>query len=62
MSRVVITPTGTVSGPLVRVNSCPRCRRPLRLDHAGTVQDGTEYADLDVIAFAQHLHLAQCTG
>lgn len=62
MSRVVITPTGTIAGPLVWINSCPRCTRPMRLDHTGTVTDGEEYVDLDAVAFAQRLHLATCVG
>lgn len=62
MSRVVITPSGTTAGPLVQVNGCPRCRRLIRLDHAGSVVDGDEYVDLDAVAFAQRLHLATCAG
>ena len=62
MSRVVITPTGTAVGPRVRVDGCPRCTRALRLDFAGTAIEGKECVDLDAVAFAQRLHLAQCTG
>jgi hypothetical protein len=60
VSRVVIT--GTTAGVLVRVDSCPCCRRPLRLDHCGLTQGGEDYVDLDAVAFAQRLHLATCRG
>lgn len=62
MSRIVLTATGTATGPKVRVDGCPRCRRPLHLDHAGAVQEDGEYVDLDAVAFAQYLHLATCRG
>ncbi len=60
MSRVVIT--GTAGGPRVRVDGCPRCGRPLQLDHTGLIRDGEAYVDLDAVSFAQSLHVSTCAG
>ena len=51
MSRVAITPSKTLTGPLVQVDGCPRCRRPLTLSYAGVVQDGVEYVDNPNVVF-----------
>lgn len=60
--RAIIEATRT-GGPRVRLDGCPRCRRPMVLDHCGVDGgDGGQYVDLDRIGLAQRLHLATCTG
>jgi hypothetical protein len=62
VSRMLVIAEAGTSGPRVRLNSCPRCRRPIRLDHAGQVDEDGEYVDLAVVMMAQRLHLATCAG
>jgi hypothetical protein len=55
--------TKTDQGPRVRLEGCPRCRRPLVLDHAGrTGLDGMPEADPVRVLLVQRLHLASCPG
>ena len=64
MSRVIISPGQTATAaPRVRVDGCPRCGRPIQLNHIVTTEDdGDQYVDLGAVAFAQALHLANCPG
>lgn len=59
---VVITESGTATGPKVRIDSCPRCRRPLHLAHASFIDEMGEVVDLGAVAYAQSLHYANCRG
>lgn len=58
---VITSTTGTIR-PRIRVDGCPRCRRPLHLDHAGTLRDGEPIPDIAEVLFAQQLHVATCAG
>lgn len=60
--QLVITASGTATGIKVRVDSCPRCRRPLHLDHVGVVTEDGEFLDLAAVTFAQSLHFTNCRG
>lgn len=61
--RSVAVVTKTDQGPRVRLEGCPRCRRPLVLDHAGrTGLDGMPEADPVRVLLVQRLHLASCPG
>jgi hypothetical protein len=60
--QLVITASGTATGLKVRVDGCPRCKRPLHLDHVGVVEEDGEFLDLNAVTFAQSLHLANCRG
>lgn len=53
------TPTGRAR---VRLDGCPRCYRPLVLDHCSETRGDREVVDLNRVAFAQNLHLANCSG
>jgi hypothetical protein len=57
-----VVEAGRAGGVRVRLDGCPRCRRPLVLEHCGTVVDGEPMADLAAVEFAQALHLATCRG
>lgn len=60
-SPTAVIDTRAPGRPRVTLNSCPRCLRPLILTHAVDVLPGGGY-DLTMVASAQNLHLAQCTG
>lgn len=62
LHRMAVIAEPGILGPRVRLDSCPVCERPLRLDCAGVVDEDGEYVDLGMVMTAQRLHLAQCTG
>lgn len=60
---IPVVVTGTVGGPRLRMTDCPRCRRPVTLNHCGfTDDDGQPWLDMDRVDLAQRLHLRSCSG